>query len=313
MDALRYGILSTSSIAPRFIAAVRETGLGDIVALSSRSEEKAREKALQWDIPKAYGSHEALLNDSEVNIVYISTVNAYHYAWAKEALLHGKHVICEKPCTMSAHRTKELFTLAREKKCFLMEAQKMFFLPAILEVKRRIDAGDLGEISMAEMSNSFSADYNGWMFDETLGGGALLSSGIYGVQLMLYLFGEISEIQGSRICGPEGTERQYILNGRTKSGVQFLVKNSTLSMLDNCAKIYGSKGWVEIPEFWKARSATFHLADTETFHRPCKHELVYEVEHIHRCLTSGLLTSPVATEDLSVSGIAALEKVKENW
>ena len=313
MEILRFGILSTSSIAPRFIAAVRETGLGDIAALSSRSLEKAKEKASQWSIPRFYGSHKELLDDPGVNIVYISTVNAYHYTWAKEALLRGKHVVCEKPCTMSAEETRELFALAREKKCFLMEAQKMLFLPVILEVKRRIDAGDLGEISMAEMSNSFSADYNAWMFDEALGGGALLSSGIYGVQLMLYLFGEISEIQGTRICGAEGTERQYILNGTTKSGVQFLVKNSTLSMLDNCARIYGSKGRVEIPEFWKARSAVFHLPESETVNYPCQHELIYEVEHIHKCIENGLLASPVVTEDISVSGIAALQKVKENW
>lgn len=313
METLRFGILSTSSIAPRFIAAVRETGLGEIAALSSRSLEKAVEKASQWNIPKAYGTHDELLADSGVNVVYISTVNAYHYTWAKKALLKGKHVICEKPCTMTAKETKELFSLAREHKCFLMEAQKMLFLPAILEVKRRIEARELGEISMAEMSNSFSADYNGWMFDEALGGGALLSSGIYGVQLMLWLFGEISDIQGNRICGSEGTERQYILNGRTKSGVQFVVKNSTIAKLDNCARIYGSKGWVEIPEFWKARTAVFHLEEIETVNYPCKHELVYEVEHICKCLADGLLESPVVTERLSVAGIAALERVKENW
>ena len=80
MKQLRYGILSTSSIAPRFIAAVRETDAGDIVALSSRTLEKAQDKAKLWQIPTAYGNHEELLADPDVDIVYISTVNALHYS-----------------------------------------------------------------------------------------------------------------------------------------------------------------------------------------------------------------------------------------
>ena len=87
---LNYGILSTSSIAPRFIAAVREVNAGNIVAVSSRTLEKARQKAAQWQIPKAYGSHEELLQDKDVNIVYISNVNTQHYPWAKAALGAGE-------------------------------------------------------------------------------------------------------------------------------------------------------------------------------------------------------------------------------
>ena len=78
MNQLNFGILSTSSIAPRFIAALREAGVGQIVALSSRTLEKAKEKAALWSIPTAYGSHKELLEDPNVNIVYISTVNALH-------------------------------------------------------------------------------------------------------------------------------------------------------------------------------------------------------------------------------------------
>ena len=118
---LRYGILSTSSIAPRFISAVRISGAGEIVAVSSRTRQKAEEKAAQWDIPKAYGSHKELLEDENIDIVYISAVNAQHYPLAKLALQMGKHVVCEKPCTTTAVHTRELFALAKEKGLFLME------------------------------------------------------------------------------------------------------------------------------------------------------------------------------------------------
>lgn len=311
---LRYGILSTSSIAPRFIAAVREAKAGRIVALSSRTLEKAKEKAGQWGIPTAYGSHEELLQDENVNIVYISNVNAQHYPWAKAALMHGKHVVCEKPCTTSAAHTKELFRLAREKGLFFMEAQKMLFLPAILETKRLIEEGVLGEIHMVDLSQSFPASYNGWMFDKDCGGGTLLSSGIYAVELLLWLFGDIKTITGQCRKMPNGAEWQYILTGKTRGGVQFTAKNSTKAILDNTARIYGEKGWAEIPSFWKARNTTLHIdGKIQTLEFPCEHELIYEAEHIKACLEQGLLTSPVVTEELSVAGISALEQIKLHW
>ena len=311
---LRYGILSTSSIAPRFIAGVRHAQAGEIVALSSRTLEKAREKAAAWDIPRAYGSHDALLADPDVDIVYISTVNSQHYPWAKAALEKGKHVICEKPCTTSSAQTEELFALAREKGRFFMEAEKMLLLPTLEELRRRIAAGELGTIHMAEMAHSFSASYNGWMFDPTVGGGPLLSSGIYAVQLLLWLFGPIAGISG--IASKEnGVEWQYVLSGRTESGVLFNAKNSTRAILDNTARIFGSKGYVEIPEYWKARKATFHIngKEPETVEFPCQHELSYEAAHIAQCIEAGLFVSPVVTEDISVGGISALEAVKNNW
>jgi len=314
MNKLRYGILSTSSIAPRFIAAVRAAGAGEIVALSSRTLDKAKEKAALWNIPKAYGSHEELLADSDVNIVYISSVNAQHYPMAKAAILAGKHVVCEKPCTTSAANTRELFSLAREKGLFLMEAEKMLFLPAILEVKRRIEAGELGEIYMAELSHSFSAGYNTRLFDPTAGGGTLLSSGIYAVQLLQWLFGSIKTIGGVRSVTESGGEWQYALTGEMENGVLFTIRNSTQVTLDNTARFYGTKGIAEIPEYWKARKAIFHIdGKTETAEFPCEHELSYEAAHIADCFAKGLLTSPVVTEELSLSGITALEQVKSQW
>lgn len=312
---LRYGILSTSSIAPRFVAAVRVAGAGQILALSSRTVEKARQKAAQWNIPTAYGSHEELLADPDVNIVYISNVNTQHYPWAKAALLQGKHVLCEKPCTTTEVQTRELYALAREKGLFFMEAEKMLFLPAVEAVRQRISEGFLGKICMAELSHSFSAGYNDWMFDETVGGGPLLSSGIYAVHLMLWLFGGIKDIRGVRSTMPNGVECQYILTGETDSGVLFCAKNSTQTALDNTARIYGTEGWVEIPNYWKAGKAVFHCSGKppEVIEFPCEHELTYEAEHVQKCLMEGALSSPVVTEELSAQGIAALERVKAAW
>ena len=309
---LCYGILSTSSIAPRFIAGVRESKKGSIVALSSRSIEKAREKAQQWDIPVYYGSHEELLQDQRVNIVYISNINTQHYPWAKAALLAGKHVICEKPCTTTYDHTQELYALARKQGLFFMEAQKMLFLPAVLAARERLP--QLGTITMAEMTHSFPGSYNGWMFDPKAGGGPLLSSGIYAVQLMLWLFGEFRQIEGTADRLENGVEWQYVLTGKTQSGVLFTAKNSTRSVLDNTCRIFGENGYLELPNYWKAQRLICHIDGvTETLEFPCAHELCYEAAHIAECLEKGLQTSPVITEELSLAGIRAIERIKANW
>ena len=309
---LCYGILSTSSIAPRFIAAVRACGKGRILALSSRSLEKAKEKAAQWEIPIAYGSHEELLADKNVNIVYISNVNTQHYPWAKAALLAGKHVICEKPCTTTQAQTKELYDLAKQQGLFFMEAQKMLFLPAVLAAKERL--GDLGKITMAELSHSFPGSYNGWMFDAEAGGGPLLSSGIYAVQLLTWLFGNIEKIQGTASKLETGVEWQYILTGQTQSGVLFSAKNSTRAVLDNTCRIFGERGYLELPEYWKARKLVLHIGgNTKVLEFPCEHELVYEAAHIADCMEKGLLVSPVVTPALSLEGIRVIEQVKASW
>lgn len=309
---LRYGILSTSSIAPRFIAGVREYGKGQIVALSSRTLEKAKEKSALWDIPTAYGSHDELLQDKNVNIVYISNVNTAHYMWAKAALLAGKHVICEKPCTTTAEQTAELYDLAEKQGLFFMEAQKMLFLPAVLEAKKRLES--IGKVTMVELSHSFPGSYNGWMFDKAAGGGPLLSSGIYAAQLLIWLFGDIVSIRGTASKDENDVEWQYILTGETKSGVLFSAKNSTRSVLDNTCRIFGEKGYLELPNYWKAQKLIIHLGqETQTLEYPCQYELMYEAAHIQECMDRGLLSSPVITKDLSCAGIRALETVKANW
>jgi len=315
---IRYGILSTSSIAPRFLAAVRESGTGEIAALSSRSAEKAAEKAREWGIPVSYGSHAALLDDPSIDTVYLSPVNAQHYVWARAALEHGKHVVCEKPCTTSEAQTRELFALAAEKGLFLMEAQKMLFLPAVLEVRRRIGAGELGTVRMAEFNHSFDASYNAWMYDEAAGGGPLLSSGIYVIELMQFLFGcRVAECRGLRTVHP-GTklEEQYALSGRMENGVLFSMKNSTTALLKNSSCFYGDRGWAELPDYWKARRAVFHSragGEDGTAEYPCEHELIYEARHIADCRARGLLQSPVVTGEFSAQAIRVLEAVRADW
>lgn len=314
MKPLRFGLISTSSIAPRFLAALRQSGAGEARALYSRGEQKAKESAAAWGIPLATSSLEELLAMKELDAVYISSVNTAHYLQAKAALEAGKHVLCEKPCTVEPSHTKELFSLARAKGKLFMEAQKMLFLPAVQEAKRRIDGGWLGEVSHVVASHSFSPGYNGWMFDPKLsglGGGPLASSGIYATELLLYLLGEIRSIHGSFTYDGEGRMRQYVLSGLCKEQIPFALHNSTLCSLENRAVIYGTKGSLELKNYWKADTLLGKGEEDFTLSYPCSHELVYEICHFAECAAKGLSESPVVTEALSVAGLEALQRAQK--
>lgn len=132
---IRYGILSTASIIDRFIAGVRESREGEVYAIASRTIEKAKDAAMRLNIEHYYGSYEELYKDENIDIIYIPTVNGLHYRDCQNALLHHKHVIVEKPFTLTSHEAKKLFDLAKEQNCFLMEAQKCVFLPTTLKLK----------------------------------------------------------------------------------------------------------------------------------------------------------------------------------
>ena len=101
---IKYGIISTAQVVPRFIAGVRESQSGEVAAVASRDLAKAQAFAQQHQIPTAYGSYQELYRDPTIDIVYIATYNAGHYAAAKEALLAGKNVLLEKPFDISLHK-----------------------------------------------------------------------------------------------------------------------------------------------------------------------------------------------------------------
>ena len=194
-----------------------------------------------------------------------------------------------------------------------MEAQKMLFLPAVQAVRDRVAAGAVGRVRLCELRHSFAPTYNGWMFDPAAGGGTLLSSGIYAVTLLQWLFGEIGPVSGVRTDAGTGCEDQYVVCGAA-GGVLFTFANSTRARLDDGARLYGDGGWIDLPDYWKARRAVVHRPDgEEILEYPCRHELVYEARHIRDCLERGLTESPAVPAALSVSAAEALERIRAAW
>ncbi len=316
MKKLRFGILSTSSIAPRFIKGVRAAKSCEASALASRNLEKAQEKAALWNVPKAYGSYEELLRSNEIDAAYVAMINSAHYRYAKMALEQGKHVLCEKPFTLSVQESRELFALAREKGLFIMEAQKVLFLPVVQKLKELIRSGSFGAIRMADFSSSFDPGYNTWFFDAEKGGGPLYGNAIYSLQLMQYLFDcRVTDWSGLCTKSQARVENQFSLSLLMENDLLFTNKTSTAVTTAHTGYLYGENGYIEIPDYWKARKAILHYPGQEPviLEYPCEHELMYEVLHVEQCIRKGLTESPLMTEDMTVNAIKVLNAIQKMW
>ena len=144
----------------------------ELTAIAGRSMEKAERFKEKYGFQRAYGSYEELLEDPEIEAVYIPLPNTMHYEWTIKALRHGKHVLCEKPMAPTAEQAGEMFRIAKENNVFLMEAFAYQHSPYIKEIRRVIGEGAIGDIRYAEAA-LITSDYdhsNIRMRKDTLGG-----------------------------------------------------------------------------------------------------------------------------------------------
>ncbi len=315
---VKYGILSTASIVPRFVKGVRESENGEVVAIASRGEEKAKQKAEELNIKKYYGSYEELYNDDEVDVIYIATINFAHYKNIKDALNAGKHVICEKPLVLEKKQAEELFELAKEKNLFLAEAQKEVFLPVTNKVKEIIKEKQIGEIGLMDFATSFPGDYNAWTLDLSKGGGVFFTNAVYCIEYIEYVLGKpISAYSGMRLKSEEfGGDKECTLNFKIGNDTLATSKISGYVKLLNKLFIYGSEGYIEMDNFYKADKMTIHYYDDredEEVYHPATCEMTYEINHFNNCIMEGKLTSNVITKEMTIHSVEILENIQNSW
>lgn len=311
MEPLRFGILGTASIVPRFLGGLRESGCGIVAAVASRDGNRAKEKAAEWGLDKSYGSYEELLADGGIDAVYVPVVNSAHYRCALTALEHGKHVICEKPFTLRKAEAQKLFETARKNRLFLAEAQKAVFLPVMEEIKRLLGSGSLGKAHVADFTSSYPQVYGNWFYSKEAGGGCLYGNAGYSVALSQYLFGEAEAYSGLLVRGDSGVDERCAVNLRLAGGVMAVSKVAVHVQAVNRMLIFCDRGYVEVPDYWKARRAVIHFSSgvEQTLDYPCEYEMAYELRHFCRCIRGGLLQSPVMDERMTVKTAEILENL----
>jgi predicted dehydrogenase len=192
VDQVRWGVLSTARIATRsVIPGMRRAERCDLVAIASREPAAAEEAAEQLEIPRAHGSYEALLDDPEVDAVYIPLPNHLHAEWALRAARAGKHVLCEKPLAMTSEQAREMVDGCAEAGVLLMEAFMYRLHPQWVRVREIVSSGRLGELTAIQAFFSyFNDDPSNIRNVVEYGGGALMDIGCYPINVCRMLFAQ---------------------------------------------------------------------------------------------------------------------------
>jgi D-xylose 1-dehydrogenase (NADP+, D-xylono-1,5-lactone-forming) len=206
-EPVKWALLSTADINRAVIPGLKRSDKTELIAVGSRDAARALEYAREWEIERAYGSYEELLDDPDVEAVYISLPNTLHVEWSIKALEAGKHVLCEKPFTRHPEEAERAFDVAERTGRVLSEAFMYRHNPQTKKLKELVDGGAVGELRLIRSTFSYG------LYDETnirlrtdVEGGALMDVGCYNVSGSRLIGGEPSRVWGEAWYGPSGTD-----------------------------------------------------------------------------------------------------------
>ncbi|MDF1657588.1 MAG: Gfo/Idh/MocA family oxidoreductase [Verrucomicrobiales bacterium] len=309
-----WGLIGPGRFAQEFAQELVATERAGPVAVASRDLGKAQDFASRFGFEKAHGSYEELFADQAVDIVYIVVPHVFHAEIAKEAILAGKAVLCEKPLTPGPETTRELSCLAKERGVFLMEAMKTGFLPAIQKAKAWIDEGRIGDLRLAQADFCFSGptDPSDRLMNPELGGGAVLDVGIYPLHLTRMLLGEIESLAAKGTLAETGVEDSTAIVSRHVSGASSAMTCSFRTEEAMSASIFGTSGMIEIPLFHAAKKAILKQGGEviEVFE---DHEIgmvAAEIEAVMDALDEGLIECPGHTHEDSIRLAELMHEVR---
>ncbi len=315
---IRWGILAPGNIAHQFARGLKVLPDAELIAVGSRSIERADKFADEFDIPHRHGSYADLVSDPDVDAIYVATPHPFHKDCAILCLKAGKAVLCEKPLAVNAEQVKEMIACAREYKQFLMEAIWTRFIPVMVKVREWLADGAIGEPRILTADFGFRAGLNpeGRLFKPELAGGGLLDVGIYTIAMAYMVFGAPSQITSLAHVGETNVDEQAgILLGYDEGQIALLhcaIRTGTPQE----ARIMGTDGSIHIPGFWHSTSATLNAAgkEPERVEMPFKGN-GYENEAIEvmRCLREGKLESDIVPLAESLSIMETMDSVRAQW
>ena len=313
---LQWGILGPGGIARRFAADVPAHTASRIVAVGSRSTERAAAFAAEFDIPTAYGSYADLVADPGVEAVYIATPHSEHLEHALLALAAGKPVLVEKSLTRNAAEARALFDAAAERNLFAMEAMWTRFLPHMIALRELLAAGEIGEIRMLTAEHGQGLDHvadTHRLKNPALAGGAMLDLTVYPVSFAHDVLGVPDEVVALGTLTDTGVDASEAITLRYGGNALALLGASLTAATPNAATVTGSTGRVEI-------AGTFYAPSTLTIRprggqvrqvRPAVGSgFEYQAAEVARRVHAGERESPVHTWAGTVEVMTTMDEAR---
>jgi len=315
---LRWGILGTGRIAGKFAEELPFSGTGRLVAVASRTPDRAREFAGRFGGVRAFGDYATLLADPEVDAVYISTPHPFHAEWAIAAARAGKHILCEKPLTMNAGKALAVVEAARQAGVFLMEAFMYKCHPRTARIAELVRSGAIGRVRLIEVAFSFQAEFDpsSRLFNQELGGGAILDVGCYTMSVARMIAGAAagkdfenpSRVLGTWVPAPSGVDAMAAATLAFPGGVLAQIFCGIGLNRGNDLKISGETGWIQVPHFWNPPGTIEIHAGEKVTVEPASgsaHKYALEADVVANSLP-GCESSVMSWED-SLGNMAALD------
>lgn len=259
---LRWGIIGPGAIAKDFRRGVLDSQYGRLEAIGTRNPGK---ESLRTDFPEAriIDGYQALLDDPDIDAVYIATPHTGHAEWAIKAAEAGKHALIEKPIALGAFEADAVFHAAKKAGTFAGEAFMYRLHPQTQKLWELINSGVIGEVRFIEASFGFQMpryipDHR--LFDSAFGGGGILDVGGYPASMARLVAGAAAgkpfldpvKVMGTATLNPGGTDNVATASLQFDNGITAQISCAVMVNLANTARIYGSEGTIEVPSFWFA-------------------------------------------------------------
>ncbi len=315
---LRWGIIAPGWIAGRFANAVRELTSGDVVAVGSRSHERATRFAADHDIPRAYEGYDRLVADPQVEAVYVASPHSEHRDHALLAIAAGKHVMVEKALARNAAEAREIFAAAESAGVAVMEAMWTRHLPHINWVRERIASGALGDIVWVAADHGQALDLppSHRLKDPALAGGALLDLGVYPVAFVLDILGRPGQVMAYGHLTETGVDGHASLTLAYPGRTIALAETTLWTKTPTTAVISGTNGSLEIDgDFYQPTVARLRLADeqrtpVEEFDGRVPNGFQFEIAEMARIVAEGRRESERITWDASLAVMDVLDEAR---
>jgi predicted dehydrogenase len=257
---VRLGLLSTADINRKVIPGAHASDKVDLIAVASRDQARAEEYAKTWDIERAYGSYDALLDDADVDAVYISLPNNMHREWSIRSLEAGKHVICEKPFSKRPEDVEAAFDAAERTGRLLTEAFMYRHNPQSAKLVELVRDGAVGELRVVRSAFSYSLyDTENIRLRTDVQGGSLMDVGCYCVSGSRLLAGEPEAASGQAYIGPSGTDWVFTGAMRFAGDVHALFDCGTCLPNRDELEVIGTDGSLFLDDPWHANEPVIEL------------------------------------------------------
>jgi predicted dehydrogenase len=301
-NIVRWGLLSTANINRRVIPAIRQSERGELVAVASRTAEKAVTYAQEWEIPLAFGSYQEMFDSGKIDAVYISLPNHLHAQWSIKAMQAGLHVLCEKPFALTLDQVDSMIAVHEETGMILAEAFMYRHHPQTKIAGNLIKSGRLGEITMLRGVFNFSMNPKGRNKEKPnvrlvpeWGGGCLWDVGVYPLSFAQYIFsGPPGWVSGAQWIGEFGVDEIFCGQMGYKDDGLAQISASFRSPYHTHVEIIGTIGRLELTRPFTGlqedtRRMTFFDANGNAQEIPIPDEYLYlgEVEDMQSAILDG--------------------------